>query len=119
MTIIPNRRDPIRRALPSRRSMNPFQGASAPIAITGWDLRAPDIFRARPLAAHLECNAGWLQARPRTSNAIEAALFPEYSLCGMEREEVRSLMNAALWDAGYVPSSTDTTNPTWNWNEGN
>ena len=54
-----------------------------------------------------------------TSNAIEAALFPEYSLCGMERKEVGSMLNRALWDAGYVPSSTDTDNPTWTWTEGN
>ena len=108
-----------RRILPSRRSTNPFQGAPAPIPLIGWDLRAPDIFRERPLATQLDNNAEWLQARPRTSNAIEAALFPEYALCGMEHEEVRSLLNRALWDAGYVPSSTDTDNPTWTWTEGN
>lgn len=118
MTTEPTRRDPIRQPLPPRR-MNPFQGASAPIPVTGWNLRAPDLFRERPLAEHLDRNAGWLQARPRTSNAIEAALFPEYRLCGMEHEEVRTLMNAALWNAGYAPDSEDTDNPTWTWTEGN
>jgi hypothetical protein len=118
MTTDLNRRDPLRRPHPSRHKLNPFQDAPAPIPLSGWNLRAPDIFGERSLAANLERNAGWLQARPRTSNAIEAALFPEYALCGMAHEEVRSLMNAALWDAGYVPSSTGTGNPTWSWTEG-
>lgn len=116
MTIDPYLREPLR---PSIHTANPFQGAPAPIPYTGWDLRAPDLFCKHPLAAHLDRNAGWLRARPRTANAIEAALFPQYSLSGMDSEEVRSLLNRALWDAGYVPSSTDTGNPTWSWTEGN
>lgn len=110
-------RDPNRRPLPPI-CQNPFQGAPAPIPASGWNLRAPDLFRRRSLTDHLDRNTGWLQARPRTSNAIEAALFPEYSLSGMEPEEVRALLNAALWDAGYVPDDTDTRNPTWTWTEG-
>jgi len=66
---------------------------------------------------HLDLNAEWLQAHPRSSNAIESALLPEYSLSGMEHEDVRSLMNAALWDAGYVPDQEDTDNPHWHWIE--
>ena len=119
MTSDLNSRDPFSRPVPARRSTNPYQGLSAPIPLEGWNLRASDIFRERPLATHLNRNAGWLQARPRTSDAIEAALFPEYALGGMEHEEVRSLMNRALWDAGYVPSNKDSDNPTWTWTAGN
>lgn len=104
------------RAFPGR---NPFQTDPMPIPLEGWELRAPDIFRERPLASHLDQNAGWLQARLRTSNQIEAALFPNYSLGGMQPEEVRSLLNHALWDAGYTPSSEWERNPTWTWTEGN
>ncbi len=53
--------------LPSRHSTNPFQGAPAPIPLAGWDLRAPDIFRERPLATQLDRNAEWLHARPRST----------------------------------------------------
>ncbi len=98
---------------------NPFPGLPMPIPLEGWNLRATDIFRERPLAARLDLNAKWLQLRPRTSNAIEYCLFPEYSLCGMEHSEVRHLMNRALWDAGYVPDREDTDNPTWTWTAGN
>jgi hypothetical protein len=97
---------------------NPFQAAPMPVPLEGWNLRAPDIFRERPLADHLGRNAGWLQARPRTSNQIEDALFPSYSLGGMQREEVRAQLNRALWDAGYTPNCEDE-NPTWTWTEGN
>lgn len=98
---------------------NPFQAAPKPIPLSGWNLRALDIFRERPLADHIDRNAGWLQAHPHTSNAIEAALFPEFSPCGMEPEEIRRLMNRALWDAGYFPDCENTDNPTWTWTEGN
>lgn len=99
------------------RRTNPFQGTPLPIPLEGWNLRAPDIFRARPLNDHLERNAGWLQARPRTSNQIEAALFPEYSLSGMSSSEVRMILNEALWDAGYKPDFEEE-NPTWTWTDG-
>lgn len=117
MTTEPNHRDHNRRPLPPTRR-NPFQAAPAPIPAVGWNLRAADLFSPRSLAEHLDRNAAWLQARPRTSNAIEDALFPEYALNGMEAEEVRALLNAALWDAGYAPNATDTRNPTWTWTEG-
>lgn len=115
----PNRRPVSRHPLPPSRGGNPFQGIPMPIPVEGWNLRASEIFRERPLSSHLERNAGWLQGRSRTSDAIEAALFPEYSLGGMEHEEVRSALNCALYDAGYTPSSEDTGNPTWTWTEGN
>lgn len=115
----PNRRDAVRRPTLSARGTNPFRAVPMPIPLEGWGLRAVDIFQARPLAHRLDMNVEWLQARPRTSDEIEAALFPEYSLCGMEHDEVRSLLNFALWDAGYVPDREDADNPTWIWTEGN
>jgi hypothetical protein len=105
-----------RPAFPDR---NPFKAAPLPVPLEGRDLRASDIFRERPLAAHLECNSGWLQTRPRTSKQIAVALFPDFILGGMEPEDVRSLLNRALWDAGYTPSSVGSDNPTWTWTEGN
>ncbi len=101
------------------RGMNPFECTPMPIPLGEWGLRAPDIFRERPLARHLNRNDGWLQAVPRTSDQIEAALFPEYALGGMLSDEVRSLLNHALWDAGYTPSREGERNPTWTWTEGN
>jgi len=100
------------------RTTNPFQPTPLPVPLDGWNLRASDIFRARALSDQLEKNMGWLQARPRTSNQIEMALFPSFSLDGMQSDEVRSLLNRALWDAGYTPSCTDA-NPSWTWAEGN
>jgi len=99
------------------RSSNPFQGAPLPVPLDGWNLRAPDIFRQRPLADHLERNRGWLEARPRTSNQIDDALFQPYALAGMHFSEVRLLLNHALWDAGYKPSN-ESENPTWTWTDG-
>lgn len=110
--------DVIHRILPARRGENPFQKAPLPIPAIGYDLRASDLFRERSLEAHLHRNAEWLQARPRTSEAIEAALFPHYSLDGVEPEDVRTLLNHALWDAGYAPSRASSDNPTWTWVEG-
>lgn len=101
------------------RGRNPFCDIPVPHPVDGWGRCASDLFRGRPLASCLERNAAWLQARTRTSDEIEAALFPEYSLGGMTHDEVRSLMNRALWDAGYTPSSEHTNNPTWTWMEGN
>lgn len=101
------------------QSPNPFQRIPLPVPVEGWDLRAPDIFRPKPLASQIERNAGWLQARHRTTSQIQSALFPQFSLCGMQADEVRSLLNCALWDAGYAPSRSDDSNPTWTWNEGN
>ena len=86
--------------------------------LDGWKLRAADIFRAAPLASHLSKNARWLQARPRTSEDIETALFPEYALGGMDHYEVRTQMNFALFDAGYDPDDEASSNPTWFWTEG-
>jgi len=112
-----NPSDPKRRHLPPRRP-NPFAGAPMPRPLDGWNLRAADIFKERPLASHLGMNAGWLQARSRTSDEIEGTLFPDYSLGGMEHDEVRDQLNHALFDAGYDPSEDETDNPTWSWNEG-
>ena len=95
------------------RGRNPFSSIPVPIPVDGWGLRALDIFRERPLASHLNRNAGWLQAFPRTSDEIEAALFPEYSLGGMQHKEVRSLLNRGIWDLGYAPSNDYSDNPTW------
>lgn len=95
---------------------NPFQPVPVPIPLTGWDLHAPEIFQPDALARHLERNRRWLQARPRSANQVESALFPSYSLGGMERDEVRANLNAALYDAGYRPSDT-CANPTWSWSE--
>lgn len=106
-----------RRPETTRRSSNPFEAIPIPIPMDGFGLTAPEIFREKRLASHLDRNASWLQAHPRTSNAIEAALYPEYSLCGMEPEEVRQLLNRALWDAGYTPSNQGK-NPVWTWTEG-
>jgi len=92
---------------------NPFRPVPMPVPLKGWDLQAPDIFQERALAKQLALNEKWLQARPRTSNQIEAAIYPQYCLNGMERAEVRAQLNRALWDAGYSPSDTDTDNPTW------
>ncbi|BDU74905.1 hypothetical protein [Mesoterricola silvestris] len=103
--------------IPGSRRQNPFQNVPIPVPIEGWNLRAADIFRERPLADHLERNRAWLQARPRTSNQIEDALFPSFALGGMESREVRSLLNRALWDAGFTPSHEDA-NPTWTWTDG-
>jgi hypothetical protein len=100
------------------RTTNPFQTTPLPIPLDGWNLRASDIFRERPLSDHLGRNTGWLQARPRTSSQIEMALFPSFSLDGMQSDEVRSLLNRALWDAGYTPNCTGA-NPSWTWAEGN
>ncbi len=101
------------------RGTNPFQAVPMPVPLWECGLRASEIFRERPLALHLKRNTGWLQALPRTSNQIEAALFPGYALGGMQPEEVRSQLNRALWDAGYTPSSDYASNPTWTWMEGN
>jgi hypothetical protein len=110
--------EPTHHPLRRRHEGNPFPGVSMPLPLEGWNLRATDIFRECPLARHLGSNAGWLQARPRTSDAIEAALFPAYALCGMEHDEVRSLLNRALWDVGYNPDDEETDNPTWTWTKG-
>ena len=107
--------DGFRRPEPPHRKSNPFQAAPLPIPLEGFGLRAPDVFRERPLAAHISKNAAWLQARPRTSDAIHTALFPDYSLNGMEPEEIRVLLNRALWDAGYKSDNQDSDNPTWRW----
>jgi hypothetical protein len=69
------------------------------------------------MARHLERNAEWLRARPRYSDDIEAALYPDYSLGGMEHDVVRQLLNAALWNAGYSPDDTMSDNPKWSWSE--
>lgn len=114
-----NRRDAVRRPSLPARGTNPFRAVPMPIPLEGWGLRAVDIFQARSLAHRLDMNAGWLQARPRTSDEIEAALFPEYSLGGMDHDEVRELMNHGIFDAGYTPDWEDSDNPTWTWNEGN
>lgn len=98
-------------------STNPFQTAPLPIPLTGWNLQAPEVFRPDALARHLDRNQDWLQARPRSSNRIDTSLFPSYALGGMEREEVRASLNAALWDAGYRPSD-HSDNPTWSWDAG-
>lgn len=115
MTTSPTFNPDSRSAFPSR---NPFQGSPMPIPLEGWDLRAPNIFRDRPLADHLNLNAGWLQVRARTSNQVEAALFPSFTLGGMQSDEVRAQLNRSLWDAGYKPSN-EGVNPTWSWAEGN
>lgn len=103
---------------PGSRGSNPFQSVPMPIPLKGWNLRAADIFREGPLADRLERNAGWLQARPRTSNQIQDALFPSFDLGGMQSGEVRALLNRALWDAGFTPDHEDA-NPTWTWTDGN
>ena len=118
MTPEPNRRASNRGTCPPRR-LNPYQGVPMPVPLDGWNLRAADIFRAAPLAAHLSRNARWLQARPRTSEDIEATLFPEYTLGGMDHDEVRAQLNCALFDAGYEPDDEASSNPTWFWTEGN
>jgi len=118
MTPEPTRRNPNRGSRRPRRP-NPYQGVPMPVPLDGWNLRAADIFRAAPLASHLSRNAQWLQARPRTSEDIEATLFPEYTLGGMDHEEVRAQLNSALFDAGYEPDDEASSNPTWFWTEGN
>jgi len=90
-----------------------------PIPLKGFELRARDIFSKRPLTAHLNRNAGWLQALPRSTEAIESTLFPDYKAYRMESEEVLQLLNRALWNMGYTPSSnSDTDNYTWHWLDG-
>ncbi|WP_243295103.1 hypothetical protein [Geothrix mesophila] len=118
MTTEPNRRAPNRGTCRPRRT-NPYQGVPMPVPLDGWNLRAADIFRAAPLASLLSRNARWLQARPRTSEVIEATLFPEYTLGGMDHDEVRAQLNCALFDAGYEPDDEASSNPTWFWTEGN
>ena len=107
-----------RSSLPVQRGENPFRGVPMPIPLDGYNLRASEIFRDRPLAARLCMNAEWLQARSRTSDEIEAALFPDYSLTGMDQNEVRSQLNHAIYAAGFAPSDREGDNPTWTWTEG-
>ena len=103
---------------PLHRGSNPFKSVPMPFAFGGFGLSASQIFREHSLASHLDRNADWLQGRPRTSNDIEAALYPEYTLSGMEHDEVRSALNRALWDAEYTPSNPKSDNPAWYWLEG-
>jgi len=102
------------------RPDNPYQKAPVPIPLDGFGLRASEIFNEYTLANHLGKNAEWLQHAPRTSEQIEVALFHEYSLAGMEPEEVRQNLNHAIFDAGYHPVNCDSSedNPTWLWLEG-
>lgn len=100
-----------------REGVNPFTGIPIPIAMESFGLRAADAFEPRRLARHLEKNSDWLQFRPRSSNEIESALIPEYSLGGMQESEVRQLLNHALWEAGYTPDE-DCRNPLWTWTDG-
>jgi len=104
----PNPQDPI----PPRRRVNPFKKVPVPIPLQGRNLRAADIFKEGVLDAHLERNAEWIQGRPRTTTQIDGALFPDYSLEGMHREEVLSLLNHALYEAGFTPDD-ESSNPTW------
>jgi len=104
----PNPHEPI----PPRRRVNPFKKIPVPVPLLGRNLRAADIFKDGVLDDRLERNAEWIQDRPRTTTQIEAALFPDYSLDGMEPDEVLSLLNHALWEAGFAPDD-ETRNPTW------
>lgn len=105
-----------RRAHAMPKTGNPFTGIPLPNPVERGQ-RASDIFKARLLVQQLNRNVGWLQALPRTSEEVEEALFPDYVLAGMRPEDVRSNLNAALWDAGYTPDREDSDNPTWTWEE--
>lgn len=107
----------LRPTLSSPQARNPFASIPLPRPVERGQ-RASDLFKPRPLDRHLERNAGWLQALPRTSDEIEEALFPEFLLGGMRPEDVRSNLNAALWDKGYTPDREEGDNPTWTWHQG-
>jgi len=100
------------------RGENPFPAVPTPLPCLEDDLRAVDIFTDGLVHERIRVNAEWLQYSPRSSSQIDAALFPYYSLRGMDPDEVRILLNRALWDAGYEPSDTGQ-NPVWSWTEGN
>lgn len=100
------------------RTKTQHQGIPMPVTLESSNLRAADVFEEDALASHLDRNAGWLQARPRTSNQIEEAIFHAHVHGAMELEAARLLLNWALWDAEYSPDDSDSSNPTWLWLEG-
>lgn len=100
------------------RGENPFHAIPYALPLLEEDLRAVEIFMDGLVHERIHLNSEWLQFSPRSSNQIDGALFPCYALGGMEPEDVRTLLNRAMWDAGYEPSNHGH-NPTWTWTEGN
>jgi hypothetical protein len=61
----------------------------------------------------LNLNNSWIRESPRTSEEIEDYLGTECILGGVSSGDERNQLNALLREAGYVPSSEETDNPTW------
>ena len=94
------------------RTSNPFKAPPVPVPAKGWGLLASDLFEACALSERLQLNLRWIKARPRTTKQIHSALFPDYDMNGMERDEILLSINAALYDEGLTPSD-ESLNPTW------
>ena len=94
------------------QASNPFKAPPVPIPAKGWYLLASDLFEACALSDHLQLNLKWIKSRPRTTKQIHNALFPDYDMNGMGRDEIQLSLNAALFNEGLTPSD-ESLNPTW------
>ncbi len=78
----------------------------------------PDSDGAKKITRLIEDNAIWLQAEPRQSLSIVLHLFPGSVHRVKDALDMIEWLSGYLWDGGYTPTDTDTSNPTWSWLEG-